>query len=162
MDSGSRGMSPSPDRVVQIYCWEGNEMLGDNLRWFSFLYFALWLVLKTCATFSTNQIQAKTNNDLVACVFPRFRSFGWFYFEFSFSLYSRCGCWFWFYDFQWKRALKATCFINWQNVYSTSTAYLSIDLDRITEYKNRMQPFPFVLSNYERKHKEVTKDDWTA
>lgn len=50
-----------------------NEMLGDNLRWSSFLYFALWLVLKTCATFSTNQIQAKTNNDLVACVFPRFR-----------------------------------------------------------------------------------------
>ena len=43
------------------------------------LYFALWLVQKTRATLSTNQIQTKTKQDLVTCVFLRthwsFRSF---------------------------------------------------------------------------------------
>lgn len=33
--------------------------------------------------------------------------------------------------------------------------YLSIVLDKIIEYKSKMQPFPFVLSNYKRKiHKK--------
>lgn len=42
-----------------------------------------WFTEKTRASFSTNQIQTKTNCDLVARVFPRFTQFADFYFEFS-------------------------------------------------------------------------------
>lgn len=51
-----------------------------------FLYFALGLVQKIRATLSTNQMQTKTNHDLVARVFPRFGLFAWFYFEFLLAL----------------------------------------------------------------------------
>ena len=48
--------------------------------------FALWLVQKTRATLSTNQMQTKTNHDLVARVFPRLRQLGCFCIEFSLAL----------------------------------------------------------------------------
>ena len=43
------------------------------------LYFIVWLVQKTYAI----RCKTKTNHDLIARVFPRFRKFTWFYYEFS-------------------------------------------------------------------------------
>ena len=76
------------------------------------LFFALWLVQKTLATLSTNQFKTKTNHDLVARVFPRFRQFVCLYFEFSLALrviFISCDwslrlLWFLFYDTRSKRS----------------------------------------------------------
>ena len=53
----------------------------------------------TRATSLTNQIQTKTNRDLVTCVFPCFRRFASFHFEFSWApcdiflaMIGCCGC----------------------------------------------------------------------
>ena len=70
------------------------------------LFFALWLVQKTLATLLTNQFKTKTNHDLVARVFLRFRQFVCLYFEFSLALrvifissdWSLRLLWFLFYD----------------------------------------------------------------
>ena len=50
------------------------------------LYFALWLVKKVTQLSQPIRCKSKTNHDLVARVFPRFRQFGYFYFEFSLAL----------------------------------------------------------------------------
>ena len=47
---------------------------------------ALWSVQKTRTTSPPIRCKTKTNHDLVAHVFPRFRQFCWFYFEFSLAL----------------------------------------------------------------------------
>ena len=75
--------------------------------------FALWLVQKTRATLSTNQMQTKTNHNLVARVFPRLRQLGCFCIEFSLALIGNflppdwplLLFWFEFYDTQLKSAL---------------------------------------------------------
>ena len=62
--------------ITAILNWE-SKVIRDCV---SFPYLALRLVQKTCIPLSTNQVQTKTNRDLVARVFPRFRQFGCFNF----------------------------------------------------------------------------------
>ena len=89
------------------------------------LFFALWLVQKTLATLSTNQFKTKTNHDLVARVFPRFRQFVCLYFEFSLALrvifisshWSFRLLWFLFYDTRSKPSNIVMHFFFYFNIY---------------------------------------------
>ena len=89
------------------------------------LFFALWLVQKTLATLSTNQFKTKTNHDLVARVFPRFRQFVCLYFEFSLALrvifissdWSSRLLWFLFYDTRSKPSNIVMHFLFYFNIY---------------------------------------------
>ena len=80
-------------------------MSNPGLLWLCFFSLCDWS-RKTLATLSTNQFKTKTNHDLVARVFPRFRQFVCLYFEFSLALrvifissdWSFRLLWFLFYD----------------------------------------------------------------
>ena len=94
-------------------CYQSSFQLSVEYRiTLVVLFFALWLVQKTRATLSTNQFKTKTNHDLVARVFPRFRQFVCLYFEFSLALrviFISCDwslrlLWFLFYDTRSKRS----------------------------------------------------------
>ena len=79
----------------------------------------------TRATSLTNQIQTKTNRDLVTCVLPCFRRFASFHFEFSWApcdiflaIIGCCGCFGFGYDTQSKSFLRVSVSFQYENFVS--------------------------------------------